>query len=587
MNMKPDASDLKMIRQLSRRDALKIGGVLLAGTALPGYVSAQAQNTLIVGDPHHSAELPAAILDAYNHGARDITITPGTYLIPATGKNSIELARWKDATIRFSGSTLVFEEINNRPIMLSGCNNVTIENATLQFLGISYTQGCIKEMGRDANGKYLDWQICDGYPTDVIASQTTFNVIDRGTRLLRIGTGDCGAGQAASTGSGRYRLRQLNGSWGDAGVGDWLVCRAPGGSSIIQLDDSQLCTLRRVTLKNSGFAAFFETGGDGGHHYVDCLVTRGPKPDGATEEQLVACGADGFHSTGTRVGPTIERCVWDGVLLDDCIAIHGSFQSVVHAEGNRLFMEKGNPAGFAVNEPVRISSGDGFFAQATCLALRTLDGPDRHLELTLDRILSTPIGAKAGNPERCGKSYNIIGCQLGNTRSRGILVKADNGLIEDCLIEGCGMSAVSIGPEYYWGEANYCWNVTVARNHFRHNSLRNNLDADGVIFLHGDGANGNRNIQIIRNRFEDNCSPYMMNLGWAEGLEIVDNIINASSPLPLSNPGYIINLHDIRRVTLNGNTYDKPGPSVVRAVNIGNRVEGVVGDDDAGIRLVE
>ncbi|MGC9944084.1 MAG: hypothetical protein ABSE48_19830 [Verrucomicrobiota bacterium] len=587
MRRQQDERGRQIMRLFSRRDALKLGGVALAGALLPGYASGPAPTTVTVGNPSHPALLPSAILDAYNRGMRDITLTAGTYVIPDTGKNSIEFAGWNNATIRGNGSTIVFEGVNNRPIMLAGCNNVTIENVTLQFAGVSYTQGRIKAIGEDAAGRYLDWQIDAGYPTEINPAQTTYNVIDQQTRLLKVGTGDSGAGEARSIGTGIYRLGQMNGSWEGAAVGDWLVCRAPGGSSIIQLDDSRRCTLRGITLKNAGFAAFFETGGDGDHRYTDCVVTRGPKPAGATEEQLVACGADGFHSTGTRVGPTIEHCHWDGVLLDDCIAIHGSFQTVVRAEGNLLVLEKGNRAGFAVNEPVRISSGDGFFAQAICTAVRTLESPDRNLELTLDRALSVPAGAKAGNPERCGKSYKILGCTLGNTRSRGILVKADDGLIQGCLVEGCGMSAVSIGPEYYWGEANYCWNVTVAGNHFRHNSLRNNQYADGVIFLHGDGAKGNRNINIINNRFEDNYSPYMMNLGWAEGVMIIDNLIDAPSPLPLSEPGCIIRLHDIRQVAFNGNTYSKPGPSVARTVDLGSQVEGVIGNDDSGIRLIK
>jgi hypothetical protein len=291
------------------------------------------------------------------------------------------------------------------------------------------------------------------------------------------------------------------------------------------------------------------------------------------------------------------------VLLDDCIAIHGNLQTVIRAEGNKLIVENGTKihtgedkfitdsgnlsAGFAVNEPVRISSTDGFFGQARCIAMRELETPDKYLELTLDKILPVPAGAKAGNPERCGKSYKIVGCTLGNTRSRGILVKADDGLIRGCVIDGCGMSAVSIGPEYFWNEANYSWNVTVADNHFRHNSLRNNLHADGVIFVHGDGTIGNRNIDITNNTFDDNYCPYMMSIGWADGVKIFNNIINSPSPLPLSDPGCLINLHDVRHVMLNGNTYNKPGTSMAQAVDIGKNVEGVAGNDDSGIRLLQ
>ena len=218
--------------------------------------------------------------------------------------------------------------------------------------------------------------------------------------------------------------------------------------------------------------------------------------------------------------------------------------------------------------------------------MRTLDAPEMYLELTLDKAVSAPAGAKAGNPDRCGKSYKIIDCVLGNTRSRGILVKADDGVIRGCSIDGCCMSAVSIGPEYYWNEANYCWNVTVTGNRFRRNALRNNSRADGVIFLHGDGAVGNRDIQITNNVFDGNYSPFMMNLGWADGVVVADNIINTPSPLPLQDAGYIVSLHDARNVRLIRNTYRQPGPSVAQAVGIGKDVAGVTGNDASGMRLV-
>lgn len=194
MRRQQDERGRQIMRLFSRRDALKLGGVALAGASLPGYASGPAPITVTVGNPSHPALLPSAILDAYNRGMRDITLTAGTYVIPDTGKNSIEFAGWNNATIRGNGSTIVFEGVNNRPIMLAGCNNVTIENVTLQFAGVSYTQGRIKAIGEDAAGRYLDWQIDAGYPTDINPAQTTYNVIDQQTRLLKVGTGDSGAG---------------------------------------------------------------------------------------------------------------------------------------------------------------------------------------------------------------------------------------------------------------------------------------------------------------------------------------------------------------------------------------------------------
>ncbi len=577
-----------MSREMSFPVAVGLSALLVLA-AVPPAPGAEAApvaflpGPITVGNPAQSAALPAALLAAYNQGARDLTITPGTYQLPAAGKDSIALIGWRDAAIHARDVTIIFAEAAHRPVLLKDCTNVLIEGATLQFAGIACTQGRVKAIGADAKGKYCDWQIDAGYPTNIDPAKSTYNVIDRQTRLLKVSTGDCGAQAAEVLGPGLYRLRRMYGLMAGVAVDDWLVTRAPGGSSIVHMADCKGCTMKEIVLKNSGFAAFFETGGDGGHRYLGCRVARGPKPPGATEEQLVSCGADGFHSAGTRTGPTFEHCVWEGVLLDDCIAVHGSFQKVIRAEGARLILEKGNRGNFAVNEPVRISSDHGFFGQAKCVALRHLRTPENALELTLDQALGVPAGAKAGNPERCGKGFKILACTLGNTRSRGILVKADNGLIQGCTIEGCGMSAVSIGPEYWWNEADYCWNVTVAGNTFRHNVL--NGSGAGVVLVHGDGAIGNRDVEIRDNHFDENYGLFMMNVECTDGLKISGNVIQSPSPLALPHAGNVVNLVACRHVTLHGNLVSKPGPSLGPLVNLGKDVEGVSGNEPSGIRL--
>ena len=157
------------------------------------------------------------------------------------------------------------------------------------------------------------------------------------------------------------------------------------------------------------------------------------------------------------------------------------------------------------------------------------------VEITLDRPLQVPAGAKANNPNHCGRGFKILRCRLGNTRSRGILVKADDGLIDGCTIEGCGMSAISIGPEYYWGEANYCWNVTVSNNIIR-NCVKRNGD-DGTIFVHGDGAIGNRHIVIRDNTFDTDYGQSIMKLEWAEGLQVTGNKVSRAFELRWKSRG--------------------------------------------------
>ena len=63
----------------------------------------------------HNRPLPAALLAAYNQGGRDLTIAPGTYILPATRRNSIELTGWSNAAIHAKGVTIIFADADHRP----------------------------------------------------------------------------------------------------------------------------------------------------------------------------------------------------------------------------------------------------------------------------------------------------------------------------------------------------------------------------------------------------------------------------------------------------------------------------------------
>jgi hypothetical protein len=347
-------------------------GVLFLGTVLVGMASevqVSGREILLpagslVGDPRIPGDLPAAIDRAHKIGARDITIAPGIYDLPATKqRDTILFDHWSDTVIHANGVKLIFEALNHRPVHFRGCTNVTWEGGTLLFAHPSFTQGRVTAMGSDAKGDYCHWRIDAGYPMDIDPVKTTYDVVDQRNRLLKVNTGDWSPTAAEQTRPGLFRLRYSKGGGGGFAVNDWLVTRAPGGSTIVHLDGCKTCTVKNITLQNAGFAAFFETGGAGGNHYVGCRLQPGPRPVGATEEELVGCGADGFHSTQTVTGPDIEDCIFTGVFLDDCIAIHGRFDRVINAGADDLTLSSAQSPPSA-GEPLRIADMKGFFAQA-------------------------------------------------------------------------------------------------------------------------------------------------------------------------------------------------------------------------------
>jgi hypothetical protein len=558
----------------------------LFATALPLAGRAASAGSVTVGNPKDPGALAPAIQAAYLGGARHIIIRPGVYLLPNIGHTAIELKNWKNATISASHVTLILTDLKwtHDLFDLIGCSHVTVAGPLVSQTGLIAYQGRVVAVGTDAAGKfYTDWKPDTGYPVPP-ADSTKFpggdaNVVDAHTRRLKVGTGDFYGVAMDPPVDGVYRVHYSHAQENIA-VGDWLVGRYGDAPFKFYLNNSRDCTIRDVTMTRNGFAPLREDGG-GGNHYLHIRWALGPPPQGATEDPLVTNTADGMHMIGSYPGPDVEDCTFEGVFLDDCIAIHGYFQTIVGVQGNTVTLN-GDAGALVIGQPARISDQHGFYAQGVVTALH--DNGDKTTTVTLDKDYGVPTDGKMSNPLADGAGYKIIGCHLGDTRSRGILAKADNGLIKNNTIIGCGMSAVSLGPEYYWGEADYVHHVKVIGNTLIGNGQA--FYGGQAIYIHGDGAVGNQDILIQGNFLSSNYQGDIY-AEWADGVTITGNTTKGPAEWPANTPSHPpIALANCRNVTLKGNVVKTPaafhGPLVV----VGKNVTGVVNNDLAGIRTV-
>jgi hypothetical protein len=129
-----------------------------------------------------------------------------------------------------------------------------------------------------------------------------------------------------------------------------------------------------------------------------------------------------------------------------------------------------------------------------------------YFEVTLDTPLAADFDYLASNPAATGSGYILRNNTIANHRARGMLLKADHGLVEGNSIDGSSMGAIVLTPEFWWNESCYSRDVIIRRNIIRRVARApRQLGAVMVAALNPSpvAACGHRNILLEGNRFED------------------------------------------------------------------------------------
>jgi len=239
-----------------------------------------------------------------------------------------------------------------------------------------------------------------------------------------------------------------------------------------------------VTIRSGSGFCLHEDRGEGGNIFRRYRVTYGKTPAGATESPLIACNADAFHSSGVRVGPQLLDCSFEG-MCDDGIAIHGAFSQVEEVKENRVVLNMRWPDAATFWRPgdaIKIYSTNLSYIGSTTLrslspaprfeptfksALKPFRDLKSFFELEVERNPGAETEMLVCNTAVQGAGYQIKNCQMKNHRARGIIVKADNGLIEGCTIEGTTMAGILVTAELFWGESDFSKNLVIRSNTIR------------------------------------------------------------------------------------------------------------------------
>jgi hypothetical protein len=541
--------------------------------------------------------LQARIDQAIAAGEHRVVIPPGTYRLeaPPGTKAHLVFTGLKNFEIEATGVTLLLGTRNKMGIYFDRCERVTLRGATLIYDPIPFSQGKITAIAPDA--RTVDVQVAAGYPTDVEDRRyfptIGLNLYDAPTRVFQDATWEVGTVQKL----GPDTFRVVSGRKLDPALG-WR----PGGAVFwrgAQLADieSHDCTGMKVigvTLESTSGVGFSEHLGAGKNLYSHCRIDYGPRPAGATEPPLASGNADGLNSIFARHGPTVEDCDFEG-LNDDGIAFHGRYALVWRADGASLTLGVRSAPYCAPGDHLRLMDAAGSFraeaivrsvgpaAMIPGLAapadLRYFQPPNKteNIRVTLDHPVPAAFGWEVSNADAVSSGFVIRRCIIRNTRTRGMIIKASDGLIEDCLVEGSVKAGIAITPELpRWNESDYGRNIVVRHNTLRAIARRPNEDnfQSGAMTIaaarHGSFVplpGGFRNILVEGNTFENCIGPNLV-VTSSEGVTLRDNrfvhaMWTAADPKSVA-PGVDVNaliwLTEDSGLALSGNQVVDPGP---------------------------
>ena len=453
-----------------------------------------------------------------------MVIPPGTYRIAPHGRSwHLEFQEMSDFEIDADGVQLIFTDQTRGGIEFRKCRNVRFQGAAIRYEVPPFTQGVVEAIAPD--GAWYDVRIDKGYPANFddakyFPPHAIGYLFDRNTRLWKSGTYDLNGERIERLGRGRFRVywnRPSGPSLHPVATGDLIAFRGAGQHNIAIANCARMA-LSGITIYNAGIFAIWEVDGEGDNHYT-VAVKRGPRPMGARTDPLLSSAADAFHSVSVRKGPTLENCDFES-MGDDGIAIHGVFSFVFEARGNtlvinkssfrpgdplRLFDPDGRPAGDAVVQSVRPLQNfqNAKKSRRTTLSDNT-SGP--FFEIALDHALTADFDYVASNPAAIGSGYVLRNNTIRNHRARGMLLKAENGLIEGNTIDGSTMSGIVLTPEFWWNEASYSRNITIRNNTVRHVAYAPEQPG-AVVIATTEGQPvagcGHQHILVEDNRFEN------------------------------------------------------------------------------------
>ena len=483
-------------------------------------------------DPGVDFDLNGYINSRLDAGETTIVVPSGRYRVQPIGSTHLLFENRDNVTIIADNVEMICTE-HVPAIKINNCNNFKLQGLSVDYDPLPFTQGVIVDISQDKTTITAD--LIDGYPSNL--SGNKLEIFDPVTGELSTLT-YYGFTYNYDANAKRVVITKTNvGNNHTESVGDIIVmsARTTNIPHAIRPQNCRGLVLENVTLYASTSFGFFEDYCDG-TKYINCRVIRRPLETDTKERgirRMRSTNADALHSKHAKVGPSYVGCETayngdDGIIIagvsDLVLESNGNVLTVVGWGGNEPFLDVGDVIEITDYSGIRIPNATISDIQVGRkvtpeeiawidsqqfygLAANAADPSTDVYNITIDRSVDLPRGSVVNSANKVGNGFEIRNCTVGHNRSRGLFIKAGNGIITGNTLAGSWIKAIMVAPEYKWLGAASGSNILITDN-----IITDTHDLSiGVFSTGGDGsispAGAHDNITITGNTITNSTNP--------------------------------------------------------------------------------
>ena len=559
---------------------------------------------------------------------KDVIVPPGCYI----GGTKVNYEALTDVNIYAYGVYEEFTAVSQEyAIQFKNCKRTAVYGLFIGYSRHPHIQGTVTQVRNTASGTQVTVVPDPGYIQDF---RTAGNVDGRIFSADSFRTAGLITYSSAEY-NAEKNLNVLNGCnvWADVSKGTRIAFRAVNSTTAggFYFENCSEMKLEDVTVFNSSGFAEFDLDNEVAPMLHRYAVKRGPAPllTGSPESyqsELVTLDSygrtrsalpllttiDATHCTNARTGIQIVSCLFEGMDDDTTninayygltVSYHAADRTLTYGRCNTSYGYQLLPAAFRDGEMLSLYTVDGEHIATVNVQKGTeAVGNDRYTlvlpescHLTAAEIAQINSGnVIVQNCSASGNGFLIDNIKTSDTVGR-VLLKAQGGIVRHSTFSGHSYNVITCEVETRtWPEVGYLNDIQILNNRFENNCMRTLYSEDWLhagnmtdIQINAAGSGSvtdpddcmHTNIVISGNVFSNRYSRYAIRLNAVKNVRIVSNTFAPKHGETVASDSNVpILLLGGNGIEISGNTYP-PGVSVP----VENRgALNVTGNDVAG-----